>query len=107
MKVKPGDIFECEGSFYQTIRATAKTATIRPIEGTFEGCADPYGWERKYLPVPGRFTNDPWMGRERSERGQRLKLHDSTRNGSRPELHMGYRTLTLWDGTPSICDTYN
>lgn len=68
MKVKPGDIFECGGSFYQTIRATAKTATVRPIEGTFVGYADPYGWERKYLPVPGRFTSDPWMGRERSER---------------------------------------
>lgn len=48
MQVKAGDIFECEGSFYQAIKATAKTATIRPIESTFEGLADAYGWEHSY-----------------------------------------------------------
>ena len=107
MQVKAGDIFTCDGSFYQVIKATDKTATIRPIESIFEGYADPYGWERKYMPIPNRFTSDPWMGRERSEKGQKLKVHDFTRGKNRPELHMGYRTLTLWDGTPSICDTYN
>ncbi len=108
MQVKAGDIFECEGSFYQAIKATAKTATIRPIESTFEGYADPYGWERKYLPVPNQFiASDPWMGRERSEKGQRLKIHDYTRGKTCPELHMGCRTLVRWDGTPSIRDTYN
>ena len=64
MQVKAGDIFECEGSFYQAIKATAKTATIRPIESTFEGLADAYGWERKYMPLPNCFTYDPIMGRE-------------------------------------------
>ncbi|WP_322152960.1 hypothetical protein [Paratractidigestivibacter sp.] len=107
MQVKPGDIFACDGSFYQTIKATTKTATIRPIERTFEGYADEYGWEKKFMPIPGSFTNDPWMGREKSEKGQRLKLHDFTRDKIRPELHMGHRTLIFWDGTPSVLDTYN
>ena len=94
MQVKAGDIFECEGSFYQAIKATAKTATIRPIESTFEGLADAYGWERKYMPLPNCFTYD-------------LKVRDYSRAKNSPELELcGYR-LTLWDGTPSICDTYN
>ena len=107
MKVKPGDIFEHEGSFYQAIKATAKTATIRPIESTFAGYADPYEWERGYMPVPGLFTIDPLMGRRRSEEGQRLKVRDYSREGNSPELELFGQRLTLWDGTPSICDTYN
>lgn len=107
MQVKPGDIFECDGSFYQAIKATAKTATIRPIESTFEGLADAYGWERKYMPLPNCFTFDPIMGREASDSGRRLKIRDYSRAKNSPELELcGYR-LTLWDGTPSICDTYN
>lgn len=107
MQVKAGDIFECEGSFYQAIKATAKTATIRPIESTFEGLADAYGWEHKYMPLPNCFTYDPIMGREGSDNGKRLKIRDYSRAKNSPELELcGYR-LTLWDGTPSICDTYN
>jgi hypothetical protein len=78
MQVKAGDIFECEGSFYQAIKATAKTATIRPIESTFEGLADAYGWERKYMPLPNCFTYDPIMGREASDNGKRLKVRGYT-----------------------------
>ena len=107
MQVKAGDIFECEVSFYQAIKATAKTATIRPIESTFEGLADAYGWERKYMPLPNCFTYDPIMGHEASDNGKRLKVRDYGRAKNSPELELcGYR-LTLWDGTPSICDTYN
>ncbi len=107
MQVKAGDIFECEGSFYQAIKATAKTATIRPIESTFEGYADPYGWERKYMPLPNCFIYDPIMGREASDSGKRLKVRDYSRAKNSPELELCGHRLTLWDGTPSICDTYN
>lgn len=107
MQVKAGDIFECEVSFYQAIKATAKTATIKPIESTFEGLADDYGWERKYMPLPNCFTYDPIMGREANDNGKRLKVRDYGSAKNSPELELcGYR-LTLWDGTPSICDTYN
>ena len=96
MQVKAGDIFECEGSFYQAIKATA-----------FDGLADVYGWEHKYMPLPNCFTYDPIMGREASDNGKRLKIRDYSRAKNSPELELcGYR-LTLWDGTPSICDTYN
>ena len=44
--VKQGDIFTREGLFYQVTRATAKTATIKPIRAEFVGHADPWGWER-------------------------------------------------------------
>lgn len=97
MQVKAGDIFECESSFYQAIKATAKTATIRPIESTFEGLADAYGWERKYMPLPNCFTYDPIMGREASDNGKRLKVRDYGRAKNSPELELcGYR-LTLWE----------
>lgn len=69
--------------------------------------ADAYGWERKYMPLPNCFTYDPIMGREASDNGKRLKVRDYGRAKNSPELELcGYR-LTLWDGTPSICDTYN
>lgn len=91
----------------EAFKATAKTATIRPIESTFEGLADAYGWGRKYMPLPNCFTYDPIMGREASDNGKRLKVRDYSRAKNSPELELcGYR-LTLWDGTPSICDTYN
>ena len=39
--------------------------------------------------------------------GKRLKVRDYSRAKNSPELELsGYR-LTLWDGAPSICDTYN
>ena len=65
--VKQGDIFTREGLFYQVTRATAKTATIKPIRAEFVGHADPWGWEREYMPVPGEFIDDdPIMGRKAS-----------------------------------------
>ena len=39
--------------------------------------------------------------------GQRLKVRDYSREGNSPELELFGQRLTLWDGTPSICDTYN
>ncbi len=109
MKIKIGSIFASEhGDFYQVIKTTPKTVTIRPIERTFVGYADPYGWVCKYMPIPNRFTTDPWMGREGSEQGKRLKIRDYSRDGNMPELELAGRIqLLLWDGTPSIWDRYN
>ena len=107
MQVKPGNIFEDSGSFYQVVKATAKTAVIRPIESLFVGYDDEHGWERAYMPIVDKFTTDPWMSRDEALRGKRLKIHDFSQAGNRPELHYGYRTLHLWDGKPSVLDAYS
>ena len=95
--VKQGDIFTRGGLFYQVTRATAKTATIKPIRAEFVGHADPWGWEREYMPVLGEFIDDdPIMGRKASAEGKRLKIHgkehaDPHSRGRKP-LPMGRRT---------------
>lgn len=106
--VKQGDIFTREGLFYQVTRATAKTATIKPIRAEFVGHADPWGWEREYIPVPGEFIDDdPIMGRKASAEGKRLKIHDYSAAKNMPTLILGGENLYLWDGEPSIFDTYD
>ena len=107
MQVKPGHIFEDSGNFYQVIKATEKTAVVRPIEGKFVGYADQYGREHAYMPVADAFTTDPWMSRDEATRGKRLKIHDYSQAGNSPELHFGCRTLYFWDGKPSVLDTYS
>ena len=47
------------------------------------------------------------MGREASDNGKCLKVRDYSRAKNSPELVLCGHRLTLWDGTPSICDTYN
>lgn len=90
--VKQGDIFTRGGLFYQVTRATAKTATIKPIRAEFVGHADPWGWEREYMPVPGEFIDDDQiMGRKASAEGKRLKIHDYSAAKNMPTLILGGR----------------
>ena len=106
--VKAGDIFTADGFFYQVIKATAKTATVRPIQADFVGHADPYGWEKEYMPKPGIFIeNDPILGARASREGKRLKIYDFSAAQDTPTLKVCGEYLYLWDGTPSIFDTYN
>lgn len=108
MKVDEGAIFERDGSFYQVVKATASTVTVKPIESEFVGMADDYGWERAYMPKPGRFTTSFAFTDKQNEQGKRCKVRDYSADGTRPQIDVGaYFDAHLWDGNPGIFDTYN
>ena len=107
--VKVGDIFVTRfSSFYQVVKATAKTVTVRPIEGKFVGCADEFGWEKMYQPLPGTFCENGYWPREVCESGKRCTVRDFTVARVRPQIKItDYQDAWLWDGTPGVLDTYS
>lgn len=109
MQVKQGDIFQCHGNFFQVVKATAKTVTVKPIESIGAGNADPYGWERAYLPKPGAFTRSPFFTSDQNRDGKRCAVKDYSAAKDSPQIDVGqYFPAHLWDGeTPSVCDTYS
>lgn len=106
--VKVGDIFDRDGSFYQVTRTSAKTVTVRPIEADFIGIMDPYGWERGYMPKPDHFTTDCFFTAKQNAEGKRCTVHDYSIARNRPQIDVGaYFEAHLWDGTPSVFDSYS
>lgn len=103
-----GDIFEHSGDFMQVVKVTKKTVVVRPIECEFVGNADSYGWMRQYMPKPDVFADsDPWLTREECAKGKRLKVIDFSQAKNNPCIKFNHEYFHLWDGTPSVFDSYN
>lgn len=106
--ISVGDIFASNGDFYQVVKTTAETVTVRPIESRFVGYADEQRRERAYIPVRDRFTLSPFFTDAQNERGKRCVPKNWSAREFRPQIDVGcYWPAHLWDGEPSICDTYN
>lgn len=105
--IEVGDIFATKyADFFQVVRATAKTVTVRPIASRFVRHID--YWEREYLPVPGEFANYPSWSRETCEKGRRCTVRDYSAAKDMPQIKVDdYEVAYLWDGRPSVLDTYN
>lgn len=109
MKISIGDIFVTKfASFYEVVRTTAKTVTVRPIEDEFVGYADSYGWEKEYKPIKGAFCENGYWPREVCERGKRCKVYDWTQAQNMPQIKIT-DTLDayLYNGGTAILDTYS
>ena len=111
-RYKPGDLFSCNGDFYEVTKTTGKTVTIRPIESRFVGYADEYGCERKFLPVPHAFKERCiWWPDGKAEKRCKVFTYSTTGERSQDFVKIcsrdGYLDAYAWDGTPDIMDTYN
>lgn len=97
-QVKVGDFFVCSWGyeqtnidFYQVVKKTAKTVTIRPVASTGEDT----GWcTREVVPVKDAFTSDAHISLE----GKRCKMQGYS---DRPAVTIcDYADAYLWDGKP-------
>lgn len=81
---------QTQTDFFEVVKKTAKTVTLRPIESTYEACGTMDGY---VMPVPGKFREfDVHVPAE----GKRFKMqgYDSV-----PSVSLcSYANAYMWDG---------
>lgn len=106
-----GEIFEVDGDFFQVVSATEKTVTVFPIEHEFVGMNDRQGWEYAYMPKRDCFIYDyPFWTESQQANGKRCMIHNYSRDMDPVhdciDVGRSYEAY-VWDGEPSIYDSYN
>lgn len=109
MEIKVNDIFCCDGDFFQVVKATSKTVTVKHIRSKFIGFQDSYGWEKGYIPMQGDFCNYCMWSDDQNENGKRCTVKDFSIAKDSPFIKVNsYTNAYLWDGaSPSVFDSYN
>lgn len=105
VSINTGDMFATEyGSFYQVIKATEKTVTVRPVDSR---CTESNMWETWHMPIKDAFIKNYYWDDETAERGKRCTVK-WYHGPAQPSIKIaGGLDAIYWDGEPTLWDHYN